>query len=343
MKKRHRITLLTPLIAALAAAMLYVPQASAVAYCALRDPVAAIQQLFPGRTTYKTFVGTVGRNIRPTLATELPFDFHFDEFGRHSLYAIFRDGRPEGFVQARSELGQWGLVEIVWALDLDLKILDFVFQRNRNPASRYIENSDFKDLLRGRGVDELAVLLTQLESGTLAEPDIPQKAMPLARIVIESAMKVIVVAGVVWEQDIMDVRALAAATREFSDADHVSIRPDPYDEARFGRLGASQLPEDSVFDRSTVRSFAVLDSGGDFLGSVLSTEFDTPTSHESLWWVVTNDGRVKSVNAQGGWSNLEARASIGSLDRTIEELSTCATPGELALLEVMLVARMTRP
>jgi hypothetical protein len=210
MRRKIRVTILTPLITVLAAAALYAPQASAVAYCALRDPAAAIQQLFPGRTTYRTFVETIGRNIRPTLATKLPFDIHFDEFGRHSFYAIFRDERPEGFVQARSELGQWGLAEIVWALDLDLKILDFVFQRNRDPAARYVESSDFKDILRGRGVDELAALLAQVELGQPAELGLPEKAVPLARTVIESAMKVIVVTGTVWEEDIKRVRALAA-------------------------------------------------------------------------------------------------------------------------------------
>jgi hypothetical protein len=225
MRRKIRVTILTPLITVLAAAALYAPQASAVAYCALRDPAAAIQQLFPGRTTYRTFVETIGRNIRPTLATKLPFDIHFDEFGRHSFYAIFRDERPEGFVQARSELGQWGLAEIVWALDLDLKILDFVFQRNRDPAARYVESSDFKDILRGRGVDELAALLAQVELGQPAELGLPEKAVPLARTVIESAMKVIVVTGTVWEEDIKRVRALAAKAGEFSDLDHAAVKP----------------------------------------------------------------------------------------------------------------------
>jgi hypothetical protein len=343
MRRKIRVTILTPLITVLAAAALYAPQASAVAYCALRDPAAAIQQLFPGRTTYRTFVETIGRNIRPTLATKLPFDIHFDEFGRHSFYAIFRDERPEGFVQARSELGQWGLAEIVWALDLDLKILDFVFQRNRDPAARYVEASDFKDILRGRGVDELAALLAQVELGQPAELGLPEKAVPLARTVIESAMKVIVVTGTVWEEDIKRVRALAAKAGEFSDLDHAAVKDDPYKAAPPGRPEGSVLPESRVFDKDDGRALSVIDLRGDLLGSVVDPMYDTRFSRQSRRWAVTDEQIFKSINSQVGWSEFEASALIGSLDRMTGGLGHSGTSEVPALAETMLVAGMPSP
>jgi hypothetical protein len=343
MRRKIRVTILTPLITVLAAAALYAPQASAVAYCALRDPAAAIQQLFPGRTTYRTFVETIGRNIRPTLAAKLPFDIHFDEFGRHSFYAIFRDERPEGFVQARSELGQWGLAEIVWALDLDLKILDFVFQRNRDPAARYVEASDFKDILRGRGVDELAALLAQVELGQPAELGLPEKAVPLARTVIESAMKVIVVTGTVWEEDIKRVRALAAKAGEFSDLDHAAVKYGPCKAAPPGRPEGSVLPESRVFDKDDGRALSVIDLRGDLLGSVVDPMYDTRFSRQSRRWAVTDEQIFKSINSQVGWSEFEASALIGSLDRMTEGLSHSGTSEVPALAETMLVAGMPSP
>ncbi len=183
--------------------------AAAVAYCALRDPVAAIHELFPDSTSFKSSVGTVGPDIRGALRSELPFDFYFNEFGKHTLYTIFDSGSPVGLAHARSELGEWGVDEFVWGLDLDLKIRGLYFQRTRNPAARLLDTAEFRSQLLGLGLPELAALLRpdgDLKAGALI---IEESVSKMARSVIHSAIKTIVVTRTAWAQDLEEIRVLA--------------------------------------------------------------------------------------------------------------------------------------
>lgn len=178
---------------------MHVPSAVAVTYCALRDPVAAIHQLYPGPVTFRTYVGTFNQELDLALAAKLPFEIHADEFGRHSLYVIFENKQPTGFVQARSELGEWGIDEIVWALDLRLQVSGFVFQRTRNSASNELTTEKFQTLLQGLGMDELKELLDRLNSGDTSDLGISQQGLELALSVIRSAMKTISVTQLIWK------------------------------------------------------------------------------------------------------------------------------------------------
>ena len=92
------------------------------AYCALRDPVSTIQEFAPGSSGHRSIVETVSGSARAKVSEKLPFTIHFNELGKHTLYVVLKDGRPDGLVHARSEKGKWGLVEIVWFFDLDLNV-----------------------------------------------------------------------------------------------------------------------------------------------------------------------------------------------------------------------------
>lgn len=72
-------------------------------------------------------------------------------------------GKPKGLVHARTELGQWGLDEIVRALDHDLRVHDFRFQRTRDPARRLIKGDEFRALLTGKSTRKLMTLLSDGE------------------------------------------------------------------------------------------------------------------------------------------------------------------------------------
>jgi hypothetical protein len=319
--------------------MLYAGAAGAVAYCALRDPASEIQRLFPASTTFRTLVGTVTRAVRPVLEDRLPFDIHFDEFGRHSLYAVFEDGRPVGFVHARSELGQWGMDEIVWALDLDLRIVDFTFQRTRDPASRSLEDGAFKARLRGLDFDGLAALHEMIQSGRDADIGITPPTLPVAVSLVRSAMKVQLMTEAVWAQDVAHIRALDIAARDFPRMNSLDSVAVPYSPAVLESLDAMQVPAEAFLDRESLRSFRVVGESGDVIGLIINTRVHMPAGTEDLWWTLSRAGRVMEVRARGGWSTDTARHSFGRLDRSVEELQNCATPGEVALLEVLLLAR----
>ena len=94
---------------------------NAVAYCSLRDPVAQIAQLYPGKTNQLSIVKTVDDKVRAEVQVALPRnDLHFSELGQHTLYIVMEGKTSLGYVHVRSEQSEWGLVEIAWAINKDL-------------------------------------------------------------------------------------------------------------------------------------------------------------------------------------------------------------------------------
>ena len=63
-------------------------------------------------------------------------------------------------MHSRSESGKWGLNEIVWALDLNLDIVDFHFQRCRGKGCGAVESEPFKEQLLGKGYDDLITMVS---------------------------------------------------------------------------------------------------------------------------------------------------------------------------------------
>ncbi len=179
---------------------------SAEAFCALRDPVNSIYQLYPNATSYQSIVRTVNQQTREHIITHLPnFNLHFSEMGRHTLYVALQDGQKIGYIHVRSEQSQWGLVEVAWALNLDLSVKDFVFQRARDPSRKYLETPDFKGQLIGRDFNTLRTLI----DSPFAEFSTPlftnKDALKLVTVVIKSAMKTVLITEQAWNDDLQTV------------------------------------------------------------------------------------------------------------------------------------------
>mgnify|MGYP003340206711 CR=1 FL=1 len=171
----------------------------AVAYCSLRDPVSAIQEFFPNMTDYRSLLGSVEVNVRERLTSELSYDMHFNEFGKHTLYLVYSGQAPIGLVQARSEKGDWGLDEIAWALDVEMRIRDFRYQRSRSRGRDEIEQQRFKNELIGKDFQALKTMLTEDGKRLVNPPEhLSQEARVLAATVIRSALKTILVTETVW-------------------------------------------------------------------------------------------------------------------------------------------------
>lgn len=180
--------------------------ANAEAFCALRDPVNSIYQLYPNATGYRSIVRTVNQQTREHIITHLPnFNLHFSEMGRHTLYVALQNGIEIGYVHVRSEQSQWGLVEVAWALNLDLSVKDFVFQRARNPSRKYLETHDFKGQLIGRNFKTLKTLIDS-PFAELSTPLFTNKdALKLVTVVIKSAMKTVLITEQAWNDDLKKV------------------------------------------------------------------------------------------------------------------------------------------
>ena len=171
---------------------------NAIAFCDLRDPTHQIYELFPQANSYRSLVETVDSNVKEDVGAQLPFTLHNRELGKHTLYVALQDGQPLGLVHVRSEASDWGLIEIVWSFDLELRVKDFRFQRCREAGCQALQADQFKQHLRGKNLEELrAELGEQADSGT-ALPDIAPDNQNLARAVIRSALKTLLVTQLVW-------------------------------------------------------------------------------------------------------------------------------------------------
>jgi hypothetical protein len=181
----------------------------AQAYCALRDPVRALNEFYPAASGYRSIVRTIGADAREAVGSALPFGLHLSELGKHTLYVAFDHDRPIGLVHVRSEKGEWGLVEIAWSLDLELKVKGFRFQRCRSASRAALEQGAFEEQLSGKGFDELRAMLSEdgqsLGTGKLT---VPEGAELLAGTVLRSALKTILVTKEVWAADLAGLRGV---------------------------------------------------------------------------------------------------------------------------------------
>ena len=178
--------------------------AYADAYCSLRDPVAQIQQLYPQKTNQLSIVKTVDSSTRKLVKLALPSnDLHFSELGQHTLYVAMKNTEALGYVHVRSEQSKWGLVEIIWALDKDLKIKDFTFQRCRSPKKKILDNEDFKNVFIGKNYEELKTLLNS--DGITANNillDKSKDAPELASVVLRCALKTLLITDILWGEEL---------------------------------------------------------------------------------------------------------------------------------------------
>ena len=184
--------------------VLLAPKAYPVAYCSLRDPVAQIAQLYPNKTNQLSIVKTVDANTRNQVKLVLPSnDLHFSELGEHTLYVVMNNSAVLGYVHVRAEQSTWGLVEIVWALDKNLRIKNFIFQRCRSPKKHIINDQEFKRLFIGKSYQELKTLLSS--DGLTANHillDKAKNAPELASVILRCALKTLLITKILWGEEL---------------------------------------------------------------------------------------------------------------------------------------------
>lgn len=192
----------------LALAIGLLPQiADGQAYCSLRDPNRIIQEIFPDATGFRSFLRKVTPKHAETLKSELPIDFDSREFTTHTLYAVHKNGRILGYVQSRTEEAEWGLAEIIWVLDAELKLSTFRFQRCRSRWKTKVEGDSLQTALRGRSAVELQqIRSSQGTADLIKETGLPVQSEKLVGAVIESGLKAVGLARVVWGEDIEGIQ-----------------------------------------------------------------------------------------------------------------------------------------
>lgn len=337
MKAKYAKTILTLAILCLFTSPLY-----SQAYCALRDPVSAIGELYPEADSYRSIVRTVNESTRSTIAQELPFTIHFNELGRHTLYVTALDARPVGLVHVRSEAGTWGLAEIAWALTSNLTVRDFVFQRCRSRAKRELETDSFRGRLVGKGRDELRALLDQsgdsLAPGSF--PDLSEEARNLAVTVIRSSLKTIEVTRFAWKEDIELLRILDHVYTAFPEGSTVELFENLYDDAVIAQIEkqTGQISEPNIA-RDLTKAIRVRDQAGTVLGHVIRTPWSSSGHEAVLWWNVSADLVIERIIPESDWPNEEVEDAFSDVEETsISNISHCQTAAQIIGAEVLLVS-----
>ncbi len=300
-------------------------QASAVAYCSLRDPVNTIYEFFPEASSYRSNVQNVGREARQSVQHQLPFDMHFNELGRHTLYIAQEGERRLGFVHARSEVSKWGLTEFAWAFDVDMKVQSVKVQRSRDVKLLRYDPDALNSLVMGKGLPELQKLYLDSEPGSIEH------------VLAAAGMKVLVVSQSVWPEEILGEPIKTLLVSNFGP--DVVMRPivNMYDETVLTELSNLQFGESALFVRDRLKGFRVVDMTGKVVGMVAQSTFDHENKEKSLVWMIDRDGKLLSVTEEGEESTFPAFADVvGYLPGSLED---CSGPAELGVLELAVLAR----
>lgn len=319
--------------------------ALAQAFCALRDPITSIYGFFPEADSHRSIVKVVGNSTRTAIGERLPMELHFNELGKHTVYAAMNKGKPVGIVHARSEGDLWGLTEIVWALDLDLRVVDFSFQRCRHPARRELEESQFAQHIQGKSFDELRKLLTtdgtQLRS---EEPVAPATAVNLALTVIRSGLKTIVVTDSVWGDELRLLRQQQLLHQHFDTPVMLSEIAAPYLPTAISDVATQLSAEETGIVREQLTMRRVHDRQNNTLGYYFSGPWQSGPTRTHLQWILTRDGEVLDVATQ----NTEVDAVVRNSTRQLIgfkalDAASCANALELGAFELGLLARQHNP
>ena len=313
MRNIHHSSAWLLLVAALASVIL--TQASmGQAYCALRDPVRVLYDIYPDADGHRSIIRTVTLEDRTAIAQVLPFTIHFDELGRHTLYVTVQEGLPLGVLHVRSERGRYGLSEIAWSLTLDGQITDVAFQRCRDAKLRGALNDQLRAKLIGADVPMLLRLLD--EEGWSEE----------ARVLIRSAAKTATVTLIVWEEDLLPTRAEAKAAIAWSELDPVLM---------LHSLDQSSLSSNSGLDTESIRVWKATGADGTYLGTLVRSLWELDGYRAELWWQMDRGGRIVDVEILNGVDPSISNAFTEVIGLEVSNIDQCATAAGVAAGEVL--------
>ncbi len=309
----------------------------AQAFCALRDPNRQIYQLFPKATSYRSIVRTVDKEARRQVSTQLPFTLHFNELGRHTLYVPMRGDEILGLVHVRSEAGRWGLVEVAWGLDLELRVLDFQFQRCRDRQRAALEDPEAKAKIVGASFNGLRGMLAgdgdALLPGSL---QVDPAATDLAVTVIRNGLKTMAATEAAWMDDLTELRAMALATKAMPTAHALRAITPLHDKSCLALLDQRVGEAGTGIQRSSSQAWQVLDKERQPLGSILATAWQQDEMVVELFCAVDREGRIARLESPRPWPTEEVqRLFTAQVNKSSSDFEGCSGQVELAVLELL--------
>ncbi len=297
------------------------------ANCALRNPDRQIYEIFPSATSYRSVVSSVDEADKRRIEARLGSAVSFNDLGKHTVYVVLEDAVPIGFVHARSEIGKHGSVELVWALDLDLKIRDFRVQRSREKHTKLIRHPNFRNKLKGKDVRAIRRLLANHNSTVdTAHLQVSSKAEAIAHIAVLCGAKTIIITGVAFSESVFKARLLGNVHRFFPQTAKVNRIRTPLSSKALATVQETTGYPIRELDQHSLTMLRSVDVNGRTLGFVAFSMWPRGSSDGEVWWAVAPTGVVKAVVA------------LGVEDETASRFSEL---GEKALDEALILAQQS--
>ncbi len=295
------------------------------AYCSLRDPISAINKLYPNATHHQSITREVNRESRQMVSQRLPFTLLFNELGKHTLYVVMDEKTPLGFIHARSELSDFGLIEIVWAINPDMTIRDSYFQRCRNKKCRdatFI--ADIKNLVNNKGFNELQRLIPQespAQENLAKGKGFAKSHADLKQAIIKSALKTIAVTESVWSDDISQAQRQQLAFKKFNQ--HASLDLVPIES-----ISHRKMQFNMVYP-SSIKAYNIV-SNDENLGMMVYAKWEQYGYDGAFHWVFSKDGTVLDIQPSQPWPNAEiAHEFQQTLGKNVSNKELCNSATEL--------------
>lgn len=314
---------------------------AAAAFCSLRDPVGTIKTLYPQSTSFKSVVKIIDEDIKNEVQELLPPNtLHFSELGKHTLYVAFNNDTPLGYVHVRSEESDWGLVEIAWAINLNMEVKDFKFQRCRNRQKSTLEKDEFRDQLKGKNFKQIISLLNA-DGMTLNTNNInvPEKAKSLAEVVIRCGMKTLLVTELAWSDVITKNRLYSSAKLNFKNISHIEMVDQPVKKS-LSSLEAIFGDVNTGINRSSVKVAKVFDRENLLLGLIYVGELMIDRKASTVEWVISPKGKIIAVNNMMEWNNPSTRQAFeNTIGNSYSKVNQCNNRAEIVTLEALLTTK----
>lgn len=314
--------------------------ASAQAYCELRDPTRSIRSLFPKSTNYQSVVRTIDKASRKRINSLIPLKdgLHFNELGQHTLYTVYQKKRPVGFVHVRAEQSRWGLIEVAWAISLDLKIIDFRFQRCRNPRKRALQKDENKAFLKKKSLKELRALLTKEDESLKSSKNTVPGAEQLSAALVRCAIKTLVTTAVSWRSEVVESSLRARVFSAFpKKAESFELVNKALSATAVKELQAAGLTEEnSSVLRKRLVAYKIKEKSGQVFAILIRAKVDCSGSARTLWLALDKSGTVLHLDGPRVESPKALKALVGL---SLKDLSGAKTSLKKSVWELVIIGR----
>jgi len=141
---------------------LFAQAAYAAVGCSLTDPDRDVKRIFPASTGYKTTFVTIKEKGGEPLKKEIEEKFQ-DKFEPvyesvdvpYAFYTVLKGKDAVGYIHGVNQKGKFGGMQLIVAIELSGKIVDFYYQKMSSPEAGRFMDKKFTSQFKGLTLDGL--------------------------------------------------------------------------------------------------------------------------------------------------------------------------------------------